>query len=61
MAIEAGNTDRKSILEFLSTLDAPGVTKTLAWDEQGEVTDKSVYAYTVKGGAIVPAQADPIK
>ncbi len=61
LAIADGKTDRKSILEFLKTLSAPGVTKELAWDDTGEVKDKSVYAYIVKGGEIVPAQPEAIK
>lgn len=60
LAIADGNTDRESILEFLGTLSAPGVTKTIEWDDSGEPTDKAVYAYKVEGGEIVAAQAEPI-
>lgn len=52
-AIAAGKQDRAGILEFLKTYDAPGVTKQMKWDDKGEVADKSVYAYSVKGGKIV--------
>ncbi|MGE0877545.1 MAG: branched-chain amino acid ABC transporter substrate-binding protein [Acidimicrobiia bacterium] len=59
-ALVAGKTDRKAINDFIGTYDKPGITKQIKFDAAGEVTDKSVYAYTVKAGAIVYA-AGPIK
>jgi branched-chain amino acid transport system substrate-binding protein len=53
-AIKAGKTSRADILSFINSYDAAGVTKQLSWDEKGEVTSASVYAYVVKNGAIEP-------
>lgn len=57
--IAEGKLTRADILEGLSTLDLPGVTKQIKWDEVGEGADKTVYAYTVEDGAIVAV--GPIK
>jgi branched-chain amino acid transport system substrate-binding protein len=58
-AIANGAVTRADILAALSTMDIPGVTKQIKWDEVGEVSDTTVYAYTVEGGEIVGA--GPIK
>jgi branched-chain amino acid transport system substrate-binding protein len=57
--IADGAVTREAILAGLKTLDVPGVTKQIKWDEVGEVSDTTVYAYIVEGGAIVGA--GPIK
>jgi len=51
-AITAGKVSRADIQTFLSTYDAPGITKQMKWDDKGEVLDKSVFAYEVKNGVI---------
>lgn len=58
-AIANGSVTREDILAALSTMDIPGVTKQIKWDEVGEVADTTVYAYVVEGGQIVGA--GPIK
>ncbi len=52
--IKAGNTTRAQLTTFLSTYRAPGVSKTLGWDAQGEPRDKVVWTYRVKDGKILP-------
>ena len=56
-AISAGKVTRADILAFLSTYDAPGITKQMKWDDKGEGSDKTVFAYEVKDGVITGAGA----
>ena len=52
--IEDGIDNREDMLDFVNKYDEKGITKQLKFDEAGEPADVHVYAYTVKGGAIVP-------
>ncbi len=52
--IEDGIDNREDMLEFVNGYDEQGITKQLKFDDKGEPADVHVYAYTVKGGAIVP-------
>jgi branched-chain amino acid transport system substrate-binding protein len=54
--IKAGNTDRNSLNDYVSSFNGPGVTKQIAFDSKGEVTNVVVWAYKVKNGQIVPDQ-----
>jgi len=58
-AIEAGNTTREEIEAFVDSYDATGLSKHLAFDENGDVPADEVkyYAYKTTGGALVPDQA----
>lgn len=51
-AIKAGKYDRKSINDFLKTVDYQGITKQIKFDSKGEVTEKTVYVYQVKNGQL---------
>ena len=51
-----GNTDRESLLEWVNDYDGDGITKTVKFDETGEVENISVWAYKVEGGEIVADQ-----
>ncbi len=51
--IADGNTDRESMLEWVNNYDEDGLTKHIAFDESGEVTEIRVWAYKVEGGEIV--------
>jgi branched-chain amino acid transport system substrate-binding protein len=51
-AIKAGKYDRKGINDFLKTVDYQGITKQIKFDNKGEVTEKTVYVYQVKNGAL---------
>ena len=57
--IAEGNTDRESLLEYVGSFDGPGVTKTLKFDDKGEPSEISVWAYKVEGGKIVTDQEIP--
>lgn len=54
--IAEGNTDRKSLLDWVNNYDAPGITKDIKFDESGEVAEVTVYAYKVEGGKIQPGE-----
>ena len=51
-AVKAGKFDRKGINDFLKTVDYQGITKQIKFDSKGEVTEKTVYVYQVKNGAL---------
>ncbi|GAA4661334.1 branched-chain amino acid ABC transporter substrate-binding protein [Kineococcus glutinatus] len=57
--IAAGNTDRESLLEYVGSYDDAGVTKQLTFDDKGEPSEISVWAYKVEGGKIVTDQEIP--
>jgi branched-chain amino acid transport system substrate-binding protein len=54
-AIKANRTDRTSINQFLDSVDYPGITKQIKFDETGEVNDRRIFMYQVKNGVISPA------
>jgi branched-chain amino acid transport system substrate-binding protein len=57
-AIQAGKTTRKDINDFLKTYTGQGITKTIKWDDTGEIAKENivVWAYDVKAGKIVEDQ-----
>ena len=55
-AIAAGKTSLSDVNTFVHNYDAKGVTKQIKFDAQGEPSDKTVWAYKVTGGKIVPDQ-----
>ncbi len=57
-----GNTDRESMLEWVNNYDAPGLSKQITFDENGDVPVENVvvWAYEVQDGAIVPQQEVPV-
>jgi branched-chain amino acid transport system substrate-binding protein len=57
--IEAGNTDRAKMLDWVNSYDADGITKHIQFTSTGEVTEDLIYAYKVDNGKIVLDQ--PIK
>jgi branched-chain amino acid transport system substrate-binding protein len=52
-AIKAGNTDRASINKYVSTKSSKGLSKTLKFDADGEVSGADVNGFVVKNGKIV--------
>jgi branched-chain amino acid transport system substrate-binding protein len=52
-AIKAGNKDRASINKYISTKSFKGLSKTLKFDSQGEVSGVDVNGFVVKNGKIV--------
>jgi branched-chain amino acid transport system substrate-binding protein len=51
--VEAGNTTRAELLEYVETLDSfDGVSKTIEFNENGNVKAGDVFVYEVKGGKI---------
>lgn len=51
--IDAGNTDRAKLKDWVKNYDAQGISKTFKWDETGELTELPVYGYKVQDGKIV--------
>jgi branched-chain amino acid transport system substrate-binding protein len=51
-----GNTDRESLLEWVNGYEGDGITKTVKFDDKGEVENISVWAYKVENGEIVADQ-----
>ncbi len=51
-----GNTDRESLLDWVKNYDGEQTTKTVKFDESGEVENISVWAYKVENGEIVADQ-----
>ncbi len=51
--IAEGISDREAMLEFVNGYDAAGVTKQVTFDEKGEPSEVTVWAYKVDGGTIV--------
>ncbi len=54
--IKDGNTDRESLLEWVNDYDGEQTTKTVKFDDNGEVENISVWAYKVENGEIVADQ-----
>jgi len=52
-AIKAGNSDRASINKYVSTKSSKGLSKTLKFDAQGEVSGADVNGFIVKNGKLV--------
>jgi branched-chain amino acid transport system substrate-binding protein len=52
-AIKAGNKDRASINKYISTKSSKGLSKTLKFDNRGEVSGVDVNGFTIKNGKIV--------
>ena len=52
-AIKAGNSDRASINKYVSTKSSKGLSKTLKFDAQGEVSGADVNGFVVKNGKLV--------
>ena len=51
--IAAGNQDRASLLTYVNDTEFPGITKSVKFEENGNVASLSVYAFTVTDGEIV--------
>jgi branched-chain amino acid transport system substrate-binding protein len=54
-AIKAGNTDRASINDWISSNSYEGITKTMKFDDKGEVAAGEIYVYKVQSSKITPA------
>jgi len=52
--LDAGNTTREELLDWVNNYDADALTKHIKFDPTGEVSVVVIYAYKVEGGKIVP-------
>jgi branched-chain amino acid transport system substrate-binding protein len=51
--IAEGNQDRESLLEYINGVEFEGITKMVKFEENGNVSSQSVYAFRVVDGEIV--------
>jgi branched-chain amino acid transport system substrate-binding protein len=51
-AIAAGKTTRADINDYLKTIDVPGVTKQIKFDDKGEAAPGAVFVYKVQNGQL---------
>jgi branched-chain amino acid transport system substrate-binding protein len=54
--IDAGNTTRPALLNYVKTYNGDGLSKKYQWDSTGELSQTAVYGYAVQGGNIVPVK-----
>jgi len=54
--IKSGISDRAKMVEFVASYDKPGVTKQLKFDDHGEPSAVSVWAYKVEGGKFLSGE-----
>jgi branched-chain amino acid transport system substrate-binding protein len=59
--LKAGNSSREDMLTFVNEYDAPGITKHIKFDENGdvEVENVAIWAYKIENGELVPEQEIP--
>jgi len=51
--IDAGKTDRASLLAYVKNYNGDGLSKHLQWNSTGELQSSAVYGYKVQNGKIV--------
>jgi len=51
--IDAGNTTRAKLKDFVKNYDGQGLSKKLKWDSTGELAETPVFGYKVDNGKIV--------
>jgi branched-chain amino acid transport system substrate-binding protein len=51
--IDAGNTTRAKLLDYVKNYNGDGLSKHLQWDANGELKASAVYGYKVQNGSIV--------
>ncbi len=59
--IAEGNSTREELLAWVNDYNQEGVTKQIAFAEDGEIEALSVWAYTVTGGEVVGDQEIPVE
>lgn len=60
-ALKAGKNTRKDVLDFVNAYDKDGITKSLKFDEKGDVEESKVviWTYVITNGALVAGQEIP--
>lgn len=59
--LDAGNTDRESMLTFIDGYDDAGITKQIVFDDAGDIAEVTVYSYPVEGGTLDLSLGTPIE
>lgn len=59
--LDAGNTDRASMLSFIDSYDAEGITKHITFDDKGDIAEVTVYSYPVENGELDLSKGTPIE
>jgi branched-chain amino acid transport system substrate-binding protein len=60
-ALEAGKSSAEDINSFIGSYTGTGVSGPIAFDDKGDITQSTIYAYFVKNGELDTANPEPIK
>ena len=53
-AVAEGKATRPDMLDWVNNYDVKGITKQIKFDQSGELSQVTIYAYKVEGGKIMP-------
>ena len=59
--IDDGSTDHQAMNDFIGGYTGDGVSGPIAFDDKGDITESTIYAYLVKGGKLDLENPTPIK
>ena len=60
-AIEDGASTPEEINDFIGSYTGDGASGPIAFDDKGDITESTIYAYSVKDGALDTANPEPIE
>jgi branched-chain amino acid transport system substrate-binding protein len=60
-ALEDGKDNPEDINSFIGSYTGTGVSGPIAFDDKGDITESTIYAYFVKNGELDTANPEPIK
>lgn len=60
-AFEDGKTDPEAINDFIGSYEGEGASGPIAFDDKGDITSSTIYAYFVKDGVMDVANPEAIK
>jgi branched-chain amino acid transport system substrate-binding protein len=60
-ALDAGKTSHEDVIAFIDSYTGDGVSGPIAFDDKGDITESTIYAYTVKNGKLDTENPSPIK
>lgn len=60
-ALKAGKSDAQGINDFIGAYTGTGISGPIAFDQNGDIKQSTIYAYTVKNGKLDTANPTPIQ
>lgn len=60
-AFEAGETDPEDLNKFIGSYEGEGASGPISFDDKGDITSSTIYAYFVKNGTMDVANPEAIK